>query len=247
MQKKTPESLSTQLAALAQEGRLAAAAASRTWQQHAEWFQAALADLRAGLHETETRSVEGLLTLASHGWYLPLSAPWTAPARLASSPPANAEDLHDLLEDRWRLDFDQSASQLLIDNPTRADILSEACGAHRQGLFYLSTAVFFTQAEGVCQDLAGCKLFSKQGGATQLEGVRARQDRLLAVALAPLATIQPIVWGSGRCREFPDALNRHEVLHGVDVGYGTERNSLKAFSLLAYVSWVLQHVAQEPD
>jgi hypothetical protein len=34
---------------------------------------------------------------------------------------------------------------------------------------------------------------------------------------------------------YPEVLNRHEILHGVDVAYPSKRNSLKAISLLAYL------------
>lgn len=40
--------------------------------------------------------------------------------------------------------------------------------------------------------------------------------------------------------EFPIRLNRHEIVHGVDVNYGTEVNSLKTLSLLAYVDTILR-------
>ena len=36
-----------------------------------------------------------------------------------------------------------------------------------------------------------------------------------------------------------NVLNRHEVLHGESVDYGTEINSLKAISLLYYIASVL--------
>ena len=36
--------------------------------------------------------------------------------------------------------------------------------------------------------------------------------------------------------KFDSNLNRHAVIHGLDVNFGTEKNSLKAFSLLYSVS-----------
>ena len=35
-------------------------------------------------------------------------------------------------------------------------------------------------------------------------------------------------------------LNRHQVLHGESVNYGTETNSLKAISFLGYLSFILR-------
>jgi len=43
------------------------------------------------------------------------------------------------------------------------------------------------------------------------------------------------------------ALYRHAVLHGESVDYGTEINSLKAISLLQYVSGVLARDATAAD
>ena len=42
-------------------------------------------------------------------------------------------------------------------------------------------------------------------------------------------------------------LNRHQVLHGESVDYGTEENSLKAISLLNYLHWILSTAVNEVE
>ena len=44
---------------------------------------------------------------------------------------------------------------------------------------------------------------------------------------------------AGERESLMNVLNRHEVLHGESVDYGTEINSLKAMSLLYYIASVL--------
>jgi len=43
----------------------------------------------------------------------------------------------------------------------------------------------------------------------------------------------------------PFQINRHTVMHGMDVSYGTEVNLYKCFSLLKYLSDVLFELEQE--
>ena len=44
---------------------------------------------------------------------------------------------------------------------------------------------------------------------------------------------------------YPDVLNRHEILHGIDYEYGNEINSLKVISILNYISSILYKAKQQ--
>jgi hypothetical protein len=50
-----------------------------------------------------------------------------------------------------------------------------------------------------------------------------------------LLKMSPIDSGYSKAEEFNSSLNRHKVMHGKDVNYGTKINSLKALSLLAFI------------
>lgn len=60
-----------------------------------------------------------------------------------------------------------------------------------------------------------------------------------AALLSPLAQSLPISASEKERRADFSGLNRHTVLHGESVDYGTKENSLRAISLINYVAHVL--------
>ena len=67
-------------------------------------------------------------------------------------------------------------------------------------------------------------------------------DSFQAALLSPLAQTLPISASELERVEGADALNRHTVMHGEDLNYGSKKNGLKAISLLNYVI----HVVRDP-
>lgn len=41
--------------------------------------------------------------------------------------------------------------------------------------------------------------------------------------------------------KYPVRLNRHEIIHGRDLNYGKEINSLKLISMISYIDYILSH------
>ena len=64
-------------------------------------------------------------------------------------------------------------------------------------------------------------------------------DTYRATLLSPLAQTLPIGASEHERPEDFNELNRHMVLHGESLDYGTKINSLKAISLINYVAHVL--------
>lgn len=71
-------------------------------------------------------------------------------------------------------------------------------------------------------------------------------DTFRAVLLSPLAHSLPIGASEKERGAGFNELNRHMVLHGESLDYGTKTNSLKAISLINYVSHVLNSDDNEP-
>jgi len=71
-------------------------------------------------------------------------------------------------------------------------------------------------------------------------------DTYRAALLEPLAQTLPIGASQNERHDGFSELNRHMVLHGESLDYGTEKNSLKAISLINYVSIVLKLDDNEP-
>jgi hypothetical protein len=125
--------------------------------------------------------------------------------------------------------------------PQRAHIISAAFSAHRREEYVLSIPILLAQTDGICKEVIGQYLFMKKDKkpctSAYVEQVAA--DSLAAAILSPLAQTLPINASEKERPEGTDALNRHEVLHGNSLDYGTASNSLKAISLINYVVSVL--------
>jgi hypothetical protein len=124
----------------------------------------------------------------------------------------------------------------------RAHILSSAFAAFEQGEYNLAVPVLLIQADGICAELIDIQLFSRRGNrpATATYVATVAADSLRAALLAPLATALPISASAVERETFSlSGLNRHTILHGESVNYGTRQNALKAISLLSYLAHVL--------
>lgn len=142
-------------------------------------------------------------------------------------------------------DFIQVKSRILSKLRRRSLVLNSAFEAHERGEYSLSVPVFLIQADGVCYDIAEVQLFNKRDKkpATADFVRRVDADVIASAILSPLAANVPLTASPLERREssYPKgALNRHQVLHGEIIDYGTKANSLKAISLL----WYLCHIRQ---
>lgn len=136
--------------------------------------------------------------------------------------------------------------------PVRDFAIRPAVAAHLRGEYALSVPVFFSQAEGILRDRTSRELFTKKDGhisdyaAAQRVSAEDISDwfgHFDDAIWAPLCGELPIAW-SAKQRERADyqGLNRNTTLHGIDLNYATEINSLKAFSLLSYVAGLFEEV-----
>jgi len=116
-------------------------------------------------------------------------------------------------------------------------VLECAFQAHHRTEYELSIPVFLAQADGVCQEVTGYKLYGRKQKKPITAGFAANfvYEFLIEAVLEPLRTPLPISASLNDEDYRVGTLNRHEVLHGISVDYGTRTNSLKAMSLLSYV------------
>jgi hypothetical protein len=193
------------------------------------------------------RTRTALKALGARGWYddlrKPLPEVWTLSAALESS---EVEEAEATLAAYYRAELDRIEQDLCAWFPNRARIISRALGAHRRDEYELSVPVLLAQADGICKELIQLQFFGRRDGrpqtATYVQGFAA--DSFEAALLHPLEEPLPISDSVAGPEEAERALNRHGVLHGLSLSYGTEINSLKAVSLLYYLASVLR---PEPD
>jgi hypothetical protein len=199
-------------------------------------------ELQKSFQELPPRTQEAVLLLALHGWYFDLEMTfpqlWQLKRALSDGSVNEAEEaLVDYFEGRID-EIEKSVAEVF---PSRSHLIRAAFKAHRRQEYELSIPVLLAQADGMCKDAINQYLFLKQNKKPQtalyVEQIVA--DAFRASLLSPLAQTLPI---SASERERPDgtnALNRHMVLHGEALDYGSKANSLRAISLINYVTQIL--------
>ncbi|UBQ37718.1 hypothetical protein LCH18_16515 [Acinetobacter johnsonii] len=159
-------------------------------------------------------------------------------------------------------DWDQWKIDLVAEHPSRKHILEEAFRLHEEERYIASIPLFFSQADGICQDrLNGISYFSASRGEQKayekiieiyqkIEGDNINRVKFL---LDPFRAEQNhstktiISRNSKRVSESEKFPNRHGILHGDPnhLNYGTKVNSLKAYSFLLYIDFILSEIQEQ--
>jgi hypothetical protein len=214
---------------------------------NAESFQKAFAQTS----ESITRSIESLppktqaalITLANNGWYIDPDLSIPAIFRIAEAfTPEDVSEANDAMCEYFDGQIVQVEQRLTELVPERARLLSVALTAHRRGEYALSIPVFLAQADGICHQITGVQLYSRDNGKPKLAKVLKKQQisSFVRSMLSPIIEPSPIS-ASGKERVgMVDILNRHCVLHGESTDYDNRLNSCRAISLVVYVAWILQ-------
>ena len=200
-------------------------------------------ELQRTFRELPPRTQEALLLLGNHGWYMDLemSIPelWQLKGALEKGNVLEAEHaLREYFENRLEK-IEISISKRF---PRRARLVRAAFNAHRKREYELSIPVLLAQTDGICKEVVNQYLFIKQNKkpSTAIYVEQIATDSYKAALLSPLARTLPISASQHERSSGTNVLNRHTVLHGDSLDYGTEINSLKAISLISYVAHVLK-------
>jgi hypothetical protein len=201
-------------------------------------FKAAQKRWEYFLRELPAKIRASLVGVARHGWFLDSNMPFTGFGKLEKAfQEGNEEMAQEALVSYYRERLPAIRAKLQDNHPQRTAILDQAFSAHLRGEYALSTAVFLAQADGICHELFGASPFRRRDGKPATAG---RIDQAVAQGFASeflclLSCPLPISANeTERGNDFTE-LNRHQVLHGESLDYGTETNSLKAISFLNYV------------
>ena len=194
--------------------------------------------------ELPPRTKEALILLGKHGWYfdlqMPLPSLWDLKDLLANG---NIEEVENILIKHFEDQIDIIEKSIIDKFTERKKIITAAFNAHRRQEYELSIPVLFAQTDGICKEVVDQYLFMKIRGrripqtAFYVEQIAA--NKIMMAFLSPLAQTLPVNAAENERDEGFDELNRHMVLHGQSLDYGNKKNSLKAISLINYVSHVL--------
>ena len=181
---------------------------------------------------------------AKMGWYVNAETSLSNANKL----PKNQCDLDDYmmneLENDWAL-----LTQSILDNyPKRKEILECAFQLHSEGRYIASIPLFLAQADGICAETISTGLFTKAEEQKNkiiefIEMTKINEYDFTGIFLEALTIKTQFFKGSSSysAKKKATAPNRNGILHGSSkhLDYGTKVNSFKAFSLLAFVVFVL--------
>jgi hypothetical protein len=202
---------------------------------------------------------EVILPLTKRGWFISKFFGLSEIDALAKCAKTMSIDkLEQHLAALYRENITDHVECIFEKYPERAFVIQPAIDAHFRKEYAISIPIFFAQIDGICFDSCVKKhLFS---GTPISSNDKYENPALTELRLAsntnPITEfytlLSEIMWTSisekspisynekDRTKFDYNGLNRHMILHGIATeSYATEVNSLKAFSLLSYMSALL--------
>lgn len=179
--------------------------------------------------------------LAQKGWYIDEEMTIAQISSISFNIENNREqEANRLCKEYFDLEFVRIEKNLISNFPHRAKVLERCFRAHFEKDYYASIPIFYTQIEGVCEEITGQRFFSKEH---RTNGTIPRTKKVVDSfggmeftkdLLQPL--IQNDINRQNQDSNNPNGMNRHDVLHGQSLNYGDDQfNSYKCLSLLNYV------------
>lgn len=204
----------------------------------------------AAFEEWPEPTRRALTSLGQRGWYISLQMSLSALYEQACQvEEGNYSEVDEWMSSYYQKNTSRIKNDLQERFPNRAPILTRVFEAHLRGKYELSVPVFLSQADSVCFELTGRELYSKNPKKTVATFVdQLATQAIIDAMMDPFRASLPIK-ANQKERKSPDyppgSLNRHEILHGIDVEYPSRINSYKAMSLLHYTATLLDKYAFE--
>jgi len=195
-----------------------------------------IAQIKAGLERYETlQKNDGFIKLASLGWYINggmtlAHAAWLMDLAIAKK----VSKINNDLIIHYNEEMKERARAFEKGNYKRSLIIKEGIDCHLLGKYNASVSLFLSQADGISTGL----LFKTKDKKKELKKFVAeeRDNKFFGDILNVILRVNKIDEYFSKDFDSSTGLNRHAVLHGYDTDFGTELNSLKAFSLLLFVN-----------
>ena len=172
--------------------------------------------------------------LSNYGWYVSANFNFLDVLSIFQSIDENTFKQNEfILIDYYKKGLNKIEVSLLKKQLVKNKIISEAFKAHKNKMYYSSTILFISIADGICEG----KIFS---GKKEIKKSFFDSKKSHYFTNNILLNETAINEDSRKDEtNFFSELNRHKVMHGLSDDYGNEINSLKALSLLCFVSdWV---------
>jgi hypothetical protein len=176
------------------------------------------------------------------GWHDSLQGVMELVESFAATP---ATPVDDIMMAYYRANLQPFTDQLISQYPDRAVAIKAAVDAHTSaadGGYLLSIPVFIAQADGVLTEITGIESPRREEEIKKFRAKYIGDPEKLDLLHQFWELKDSDFMKSAKAREDAaqasgnafTALNRHQVMHGERSEYGTEINSLKAFSFLVF-------------
>ncbi|CAE6855370.1 hypothetical protein R75461_07680 [Paraburkholderia nemoris] len=214
-------------------------------------------DVKRRLDSLPEKSKSAMILAASRGWFFGWNDSLEGVLTLVEKlDVADSNDVDDILVEYHRQNFESSVRDLIERHPKRAAVITAAVQAHNTSTtdgYFLSIPIFIAQADGLLSEISDLQSPLSAKG---LKALRAslEDDLESANLLYPLLILGELDFLKGAAERKSaaeasgqafTALNRHQVMHGESWDYGSEINSLKAFSFLLFVGVHLPLIRKE--
>ncbi|WP_143185620.1 hypothetical protein [Winogradskyella jejuensis] len=177
----------------------------------------------------------GLKNIAGYGWYIDggITMGYTTQL-MEKAVNGDNEFLDNFFVKYYRENINSLIEILKNRQDSRQKIIVEALDCHNEQKYYASTLLFLSQADGICNG----QLYrtKKEKEALKKFLSKSENGNFINILLRMITDESAIDVGYSKKESFDSKLNRHAVVHGLDLNFGSEINSLKAFSLLCFVS-----------
>ncbi len=198
-----------------------------------------------GLRKVNKETPSIVLEISKYGWYF---------FNIESLLPREPFELKELI-DQNRIDelddfflkyfydyFNDIKRKLINRHKSRKTIFEEIFKAHKNNLFFSSICLSLTQVDGICYDEFNELFFvnDERFLPKALKHLEKDKGFMAHLFLSPLENKTTINVHEKRLRDFPINLNRHSILHGKDISYATEINSVKIISFLSFMSYLIE-------
>lgn len=174
-------------------------------------------------------------TLAANGWFLDMGSTAKSGEVIADMfTDGKEEEAHEIMEVLTARRVDEIEELATRHFPDRRELIKKAFRFHRTEEYDVSVPMLLIQSDGICADIFGREFFRVRNGSVSVRSaVEQKCPDWISDALAhPFRSVPPIMAHSApRSHEF----NRHIILHGLSLDYGSRRNSLRSILLIAYL------------
>jgi hypothetical protein len=197
-----------------------------------------------------------LLKLGEHGWYFDSRLSILEIQDLVDALyDGNVEEAENSLIKHFENNINEIEEDISKKFTLRETLIKAAFSAYRRQEYDLAIPVLLAQADGICKETTGKYFFMKEKSCKKQKIARPEiashvdqmdENSYEAALHCALTKTLPINASTNERTEGFNTLNRHQVLHGESLDYGSKINGLKAISLINYLAWIVPLDSKSP-